>query len=218
MERVISKNNTEQAREVGEQLRSYRLRAGKSQGQLGKDIGLDRSNICAMEKGIAGITPARLKMLAAALNLSQEEAESFGKRAAPALQGLDPVWLAENPPEKRGGLALRALRTQAGKPGKELAETIYVSPGLVRMWEIGSPIAPHYYEAIQSALNASDEDMRLLKSTRLSRTTEKAAAEKKPSIAMSKVTATQAGAAYAAAAVPELKPSGESAPRQETHR
>jgi transcriptional regulator with XRE-family HTH domain len=127
----------------GDALRSARERAGFSQNDLARVLGLaSGGRISLWERGEARPrSPQLLHALAAAL-------------ATPVAE------LLESP---QGGPTLRWLRFAAGLSVEELALATHTSPSSVKRWEAEGLVRPteRVVSALVQALNATEDDIRL---------------------------------------------------------
>ncbi len=127
----------------GDALRPARERAGFSQNDLARVLGLaSGGRISLWERGEARPrSPQLLHALAAAL-------------ATPVAE------LLESP---QGGPTLRWLRFAAGLSVEELALATHTSPSSVKRWEAEGLVRPteRVVSALVQALNATEDDIRL---------------------------------------------------------
>jgi len=126
----------------GNALRSARERAGLSQNDLARLLGLaSGGRISLWERGEARPrSPHLLHALAAAL-------------------GTPTTQLLASP---QGGPSLRWLRFAAGLSVEELARTTHTSPSSVKRWEAEGLVRPteRVVSALVQALGASEDDIR----------------------------------------------------------
>ncbi|MGH9337898.1 MAG: helix-turn-helix domain-containing protein, partial [Vicinamibacteria bacterium] len=58
---------------IGERVRGLRVRRGKTQVELAKQLGMNQSNLSEVERGVRGLTIQQLMKLSKALSASSDE-------------------------------------------------------------------------------------------------------------------------------------------------